>query len=571
MGIFLFSSTIGAADFEGIWKGTALGPDGNPMEIFYEFDLTGKNLEGYVLTKLGGGSFSGGKIDGDNISFFVETPELTIYENGTLSDDVINMTQKKGDDVAQFTLKRFTQGTGTVDITGTWTGLINKPILKIYRSSKGLLFYSTLDVPEQGLKNISFDKTEFKDGKLHLELRPVNLSFDGVINAEGTEIFGKIKQNGTRPLLLKKTGKTELLTKNRILSTFAEQIAEDVKEDNLGCITAAVIKDGEIIWKKAFGLADKDKNIPAVAETIGRTGSISKSFTAVLMMVLAEKGIISLDDPVEKYLPEINQLADRPDEAEKITFRHLASHTAGIIREPKLQDAASGPIGQWTDKILMSIPKTSYKSLPGMEFSYSNIGYGILGYALERAANKRLIQMMEEYIFKPLKMENTAFILTSEQSKILSTGYANRPDGSFNSEIPAKEHLGRGYKVPNGGIYSNVTDMANFLYALTDIHGYRILSKKSLDEMFKVQTPDSRQGLYGLGFFIFKNPNKVNLIGHGGSVAGYTAYMVFDPHLKSGVVLFRNYNIGKTNLQMASMNLLNMLNKVAFVEQSITK
>ena len=128
------------------------------------------------------------------------------------------------------------------------------------------------------------------------------------MNDSGTEITGEWKQGATTQLLLKKTDKTDLLTKKQILSDFAARIAKDVEEDNIGCITAAVVKEGKIIWEKAFGLADKYKNIPAITKTIGRTGSISKSFTAVLMMIMVEKGIISLDEPVEKYLPEINQL-----------------------------------------------------------------------------------------------------------------------------------------------------------------------------------------------------------------------------------------------------------------------
>ena len=160
-------------------------------------------------------------------------------------------------------------------------------------------------------------------------------------------------------------------------------------------------------------------------------------------------------------------------------------------------------------------------------------------------------------------------MLFSSKFKILSTGYANTCDGSVNAEFPpraAKEHRGRGYKIPNGGIYSNVTDMANFIYALTDTHGYRILTKKSLNEMFKIQTPDVGNGLYGLGFNIIKNPNRVTLIYHGGSVAGYNAHLLFDPDSKFGIILFRNYNVGKTNLGRASMDLLNKLN---FIEPTI--
>lgn len=95
--------------FDGTWQGTAPGPDGTPLAITYEFESAGNNLSGYVTTRLGGGPFSGGKVEEYNISFSVELPDITVYTNGTLSGDAINMTQKKGDEVTQFTLKRAAQ------------------------------------------------------------------------------------------------------------------------------------------------------------------------------------------------------------------------------------------------------------------------------------------------------------------------------------------------------------------------------------------------------------------------------------------------------------------------------
>ncbi|MFC1564441.1 serine hydrolase domain-containing protein [candidate division KSB1 bacterium] len=360
---------------------------------------------------------------------------------------------------------------------------------------------------------------------------------------------------------------------NEAIENFSQKVAQDIAEDDIGCITAAVVKNGEVVWSKGFGLADKENNIPAEPVTIGRTGSISKSFTAVLMMALVEKGVILLDDPVYKYLPEINQLKDKPDGAVPITFRHLASHTAGLIREPGLEGAASGPIGEWTQQILRSIPTTSYQSLPGEKYSYSNIGFGMLGYALERAAGMPFMQMMKEYIFNPLGMENTTFIISEDQKEILSKGYAVRRDGTVDAEQPFLEHNGRGYKIPNGGIYSNVIDQAKFIGAMTGIEKYRILSDESLEQIHSVQnrsasggeiqTPDNNETKYGLGFFIYEYPDDgITLTGHSGSVSGYNAFLVYDRESKLGVVMFRNYSRGKTNLNRDARALLVELIKI---------
>lgn len=131
------------------------------------------------------------------------------------------------------------------------------------------------------------------------------------------------------------------------IARFEAQLAQDVAEDSVGSISAGVLVGNDVVWSKGFGWANIEQQIPADEATIYRTGSISKSFTAVLMMQMIEKGVFKLDDPVENYFPTIKELRDKPENASPITFLHLASHTAGIIREPKLKGVASGPINQW--------------------------------------------------------------------------------------------------------------------------------------------------------------------------------------------------------------------------------
>ncbi len=342
------------------------------------------------------------------------------------------------------------------------------------------------------------------------------------------------------------------------ISRFEAKLAQDVAEDSMGSISAGVVVGNDVVWANGFGWADIEKQISADAETIYRTGSISKSFTAVLMMQMVEKGYFKLDDPVEKYFSEINNLADKPENARPITFRHLASHTSGLIREPKLEGAAAGPIAQWEDKILASIPKTSYQSLPGERYSYSNIGFGMLGLAVSRAVGTPFMDLIQEQIFDPLGMASSFFILTDEHILHLSMGYVKRRDGTVDAKFPAREHAGRGYKVPNGGIYSTVGDLSKFVAAMIGASDKNIFSEETRNEILKRQTPEGRGG-YGLGFSIGTDEDGFTSVGHGGSVAGYNASMVFDPESKIGVVIFRNYNRGKTNLGRSIRDLLKEL------------
>lgn len=332
------------------------------------------------------------------------------------------------------------------------------------------------------------------------------------------------------------------------LSAMAEELASDVAHDDAGGIVAGVVVDGDLVWARAFGYADRDARAPMATSSVSRTGSISKSVTAMLMMRLVDQGIVRLDDPVRRYLPEIEGLADRRPGSEEITLRHLASHTAGIEREPDWPGSVVGPIDAWEDRILRSIPRTAYDSIPGARYQYSNIGFGMLGLALSRAANTPFMDLVRTEIFQPLGMTGSEFVVVgAELEPRLAAGYVVR-DGVVSGEAPAREHAGRGYKVPNGGVYSTVADLGRFLGAVQGVPGLGIISERSRAEMTEVQTPESPTRGYGLGLSVVRDAGGNRTVGHGGSVAGYNAYMAVDPDFGVGVVLLRNYSAGTTDL-----------------------
>ncbi len=168
------------------------------------------------------------------------------------------------------------------------------------------------------------------------------------------------------------------------------------------------------------------------------------------------------------------------------------------------------------------------------------------------------MDLVQEHIFSPLGMTSSFFILTDDHVPHLAMGYVKRRDGTVNSEFPAREHAGRGYKVPNGGIYSTVGDLSKFVAAMTGSLSTTIFSEETRNEILKRQTPEEGGG-YGLGFSIRTDEDGFTSVGHGGSVAGYNASMVFHTESKIGVVIFRNYNRGKTNLGRSIRDLLKEL------------
>jgi len=331
------------------------------------------------------------------------------------------------------------------------------------------------------------------------------------------------------------------------IAAFDAEVAAAVAEDAAGCVTVAVFIGDEVIWAKGYGWADIENRIAATPETIGRTGSISKSFTAVLMMQLIERGVFGLDEPVVDVFPEFDGLAGRPAAGAAVTFRMLASHTAGLVREPELPGAASGPIYGWEEKILESIPNIRFQTAPATEYSYSNIGYGILGLASSRAAGVPFMDLVTDLIFSPLGMSSSTFIVnTPRLAERLSVGYSRRrvrdPETGevIGSEVSAeqatREHFGRGYKVPNGGVYSTVLDLAKFAAAMMGESRVAILSDESRAEMLEPQAP--AEG-YGLGFMVRSGDDSITTVGHGGSVAGYNAGLRFELDSKIGVAMLR--------------------------------
>ncbi len=343
---------------------------------------------------------------------------------------------------------------------------------------------------------------------------------------------------------------------NAAISRFEQKMEAQVAADDVGGVSAAVARGSDVVWARAFGWADRDRRIPAGVGSIYRVGSISKTVTAVVMMRAVERGYIDLDQPLSDIFPASARFPGAMAGAPAPTVRQFASHTSGLVREPDWDIAASGPIEIWQERIVESIPLSRFQNAPGVEYSYSNIGYGTLGLAVARAVGRPFMEFVEEDVFKPLGMTSSTFVIGAELAPRLTVGYVNRGDGNPDPEQPAREHAGRGYKVPNGGVYSTVGDLARFMGALQGRASPAVLSEESVAEMSRVHTPEDPDNGYGLGVMIRTADDGARLIGHSGSVAGYNAYMLFEPESGLGVVLLRNYNQGEASLGASGQELL---------------
>jgi len=350
-------------------------------------------------------------------------------------------------------------------------------------------------------------------------------------------------------------------TVESILGEFERQLDKDVKDDNIqGSLSSAVVKDDKIIWSKAFGYSNRDKKVLADTNTVYRTGSVTKSFTAFLMMTLAEAGTIKLSDPVELYLPEIRNLKGYKED-NKITFAQLASHTSGLNAEPDLRGLDDGPIEAWETKVLAAIPTTASIAKPGERYAYSNIGYSILGLALSRAAHQSYIDLVQQKIFDPLHMDDSYFKFSEDKRATLAQGLEGGPLGAIRTDVTEMELLGRGYKVPTGGIFSTPNDLARFV--INNMGFSPLLKKESMDEMQSSKNPDrNSDDRNGYGFSFYRD-KQLNLVEKAGGISGYTAKFSFDKDSHYGVVILRNSNWGITDINLRTIVLIRNLNELS--------
>ena len=174
-------------------------------------------------------------------------------------------------------------------------------------------------------------------------------------------------------------------------------------------MTTGIVSGKELVWAKSYGEADMEKKLAADTDTVYRIGSITKMFTAVMLEQLVEAKKVHLSDPVEKYFPEVKLVQDRFADAPPITLIQLATHTSGLGREPdNTATYVTDAVADWEKTLIAALPHTHYILEPGTRFSYSNIGYAILGAALSRAAGEPYVDYVPKHIFQPLGMTHSA-------------------------------------------------------------------------------------------------------------------------------------------------------------------
>jgi CubicO group peptidase (beta-lactamase class C family) len=276
-----------------------------------------------------------------------------------------------------------------------------------------------------------------------------------------------------------------------------------------------VAENGQIIYKKGIGLANMEWDIPNEPDTKFRIASMSKQFTAMLIMQLVEEGKIQLDGKLTDYLPEFRQ-----DTGEKVTIHQLLTHTSGI---PDYSDAP----GFWNELmrhsmtaecVLDSLSSGDLDSEPGTEYRYNNGGYYILSLVVERITGKRFEDVLRERIFTPLGMNDSGLDHPELILEKRAMGYEQNVDGYTNAPFRQIENL-----LGTGAIYSTVEDLYLWDRAL---YTETLLSREYKNIMF---TPYLNNYAYGFGVKAIQlgdTQDSTSYMGHSGSVAGFNSRIV---------------------------------------------
>lgn len=310
------------------------------------------------------------------------------------------------------------------------------------------------------------------------------------------------------------------LTDQQITAKINEYMNAAVKVDGFsGSILVA--RDGKPIVNKGYGMANIELDVPNTPNTVFRLGSITKQFTGMAIAMLQERGKLSVNDPICKYL------ADCPATWKPITVKNLLTHTSGIPNYTSFPDFAKNTISPITNAEMIGILKEKpLEFTPGEKFAYSNSGYFVLGEIIEKASGKSYADFLQENIFTPLGMKQTGYDNPLEIIKNRAAGYARQGGKMLNAS-----YMDMTVPYAAGALYSTTGDLLLWDQAL---YTEKLGSKKSLDEIF---TP-FKSG-YGYGWGIGKKFERRS-ISHGGGIYGFATDISRFPDDKVTAIVLTN-------------------------------
>jgi CubicO group peptidase (beta-lactamase class C family) len=293
-------------------------------------------------------------------------------------------------------------------------------------------------------------------------------------------------------------------------------------------ISVAVARGDELVYSKASGFADLEFSIPADEQTMFRIGSVTKQFTAAAILKLAERGKLSVDDPLTKFLP------DYPTHGHELTLRHLLTHTGGIPNYTNL-----GP--RWevnkarelTDEELVALWKDMEPDFaPGEKWSYSNSGFYLLGMVIAKVSGESYADFVRKNLFEPLKLARTRYDSNAEVLVNRAQGYAFENGKFANDDL-----LGMSQPGAAGALLSTASDLVRWQQAL--VSG-RVVKRESYEEMtLPFLLANGRETGYGMGLQLDRQAGQ-RCVWHGGGINGFNSVLLYFPDTALHIAVISN-------------------------------
>ena len=312
----------------------------------------------------------------------------------------------------------------------------------------------------------------------------------------------------------------------KLFATFDSMLSKLFKPDGPGG-TALVSRKGKVIYKKAFGMADLELNVPMQPDMIFRIGSITKQFTAVAILQLVEKGKLSLQDDIKKFIP------DYPTQGHTITIEHLLTHTSGIKSYTGMPGFESMMRKDMKPVEIIDVFKNEKMDfVPGTQWKYNNSGYILLGHIIEKVSGKTYEEYIKENLFIPAGMTNSGYGNERLIIKNRAKGYQENKDVYENAD-----YLSMTLPYAAGSLISTIEDLWKWNQA---VHSHKVLSKTMLDKAFiAYKLSNGKSTNYGYGWAL--NPVQgIGAMEHGGGINGFLTDAVYIPREDVFVAVFSN-------------------------------
>src|SRR5262245_51760467 len=447
------------------------------------------------------------------------------------------------------------------DATGTWKWVRKSPdgqeseiTASLKQEGNGLTGKVMTEAGETNIKNGTVT-----DGNVSFEMSidagggEIHVKFTGKLQGDSIKGKTEITREGNKttrdwePKRVKEDKSAAPPSLAEVVAKIDENIEKNRVKQKIVGLSVIIVHDQDVLLAKGYRYADLASKTPANPQSVYRVGSITKVFTATALMQLRDAEKLSLDDPIEKYLPEF-KIKSRFADARPVTFRQVASHFSGLPREAPLPYTYQVvTVFPRTEELIASLASTELIGPADTKFQYSNLGFNILGLAVERIAHEPYADYVTKHIFQPLGMKQSGFVVTEELKKSLATGYKAADKGEQHAIAPYGA-----YGQASGMLYYSVADMAEFLklqFRQGPAGGKQVLGSSALREMTAPQfvlnnddvVPPDLFWKRGSGIGWQTLTAKALQFNHKrGGLNGFNADIIFNPRHKLGVAVFAN-------------------------------